>query len=573
MKPSCTSSAPMGQPFAPPRFNTPSRPFPKSGIAWMLVLLVQTLAWGAGDNEKTVPSKIDQVVVFQQGAQVRRTADVNLVPGVSTLVFTGLHASVNPSQVRVSGDGPFEVVSISHRYHVDTLSGKESEATRNRMLKQRQELNDRINVAVGRGVLFDREEQLLLNNQSFLVKDSGVDLQRLIDANRFFNERFAAIHTGRAAIEKEVRGLQEQVLALDKDLAALPALITQSTLEMLVRIDANQAGKGALMLSYWMQGATWSPSYNARVKDLKQPLQLEYQAMVYNSTGEDWKQVALSISTGAPSNNRAKPMLSPYNLTFMPQSRQAAYTQGLNAAPVALFNSTSEVAVSRRAQADSEMGYADDLNFAPVTVAATPTQTRFDVSGRQDIPADGLQHSVRILNHALQVEYLYQCTPKLDPQVYLTALLTDWEQLDLLSGPMQIYFEEDYMGQSVLQLDFNADTLALSLGADPGIQVRRKRTLREDDRNLTGTKHKFIRTYEFVVTNRKKSEIHIQLDDQIPIANNEEIVITTQKLDNGRLEASTGTVLWDFRVAAGKSEKREMKYTVEGPKELNLQVE
>ena len=171
------------------------------------------------------------------------------------------------------------------------------------------------------------------------------------------------------------------------------------------------------------------------------------------------------------------------------------------------------------------------------------------------------------------MEYLYQCTPKLDPQVYLTALLTDWEQLDLLSGPMQIYFEEDYMGQSVLQLDFNADTLALSLGADPGIQVRRKRTLREDDRNLTGTKHKFIRTYEFVVTNRKKSEIHIQLDDQIPIANNEEIVITTQKLDNGRLEASTGTVLWDFRVAAGKSEKREMKYTVEGPKELNLQVE
>jgi len=527
------------------------------------------------ENEKVVASKIDQVVVFQAGAQVRRTAEVTLVPGVMTLVFSNLSPSVNPGIVRITGDGPFEVLSTSHRFHVDTISGQSSQAARERLIKQREELNDRINVVSGKGILYDREEQLLLNNQSFLVKDSGVDLQRLIDANRFFNERFAAIHANRAALDKEIKGLQEQILALDKELAALPALLTKSTLEMLVRIDAQQAGKGALMLSYWMPNATWTPSYNARVKDLKMPLQLEYQAMVYNSTGEDWKQVALSISTGAPSANRAKPQLSPYNLSFMPISPAAAFRPNLNQPSLFMDAARpSQVeALSSRGRADEEMDYRGNLAYTPVTVSESPTQTRFDVSGRQDITADGLQHSVRILNHSLNVEYLYQCTPKLDPQVYLTALLTDWEKLDLISGPMHIYFEDDYMGESLLQLGFETDTMAISLGADPNIQVRRKRTLREDDSNLTGSKKKFVRQYEFTVTNRKKAEIHIQLDDQVPIANNEEIEITHQKLDNGKLNAGTGIVMWDFRVAPGKTERRELKYTVQAPRELNLQVE
>ena len=42
------------------------------------------------------------------------------------------------------------------------------------------------------------------------------------------------------------------------------------------------------------------------------------------------------------------------------------------------------------------------------------------------------------MEHQLPVDYLYQCTPKLDPQVYLTALFTDWEELDLINGRMHI---------------------------------------------------------------------------------------------------------------------------------------
>ena len=38
------------------------------------------------------------------------------------------------------------------------------------------------------------------------------------------------------------------------------------------------------------------------------------------------------------------------------------------------------------------------MDFAPVAVEHNPTQTRFDVSARYDIPADGKPHAVRVWN-------------------------------------------------------------------------------------------------------------------------------------------------------------------------------
>ena len=71
-------------------------------------------------------------------------------------------------------------------------------------------------------------------------------------------------------------------------------------------------------------------------------------------------------------------------------------------------------------------------------------------------------------------EFLYEATPKLDAQAYLMAHVLDWEELDLISGRLRIYFEDDFVGESTLALNLASDTLSLSLGPDPAIQVRRK---------------------------------------------------------------------------------------------------
>lgn len=610
-------------------------------------------------HEVLVQSHIDHVVVYEQGAQVERLARVTLDKGTNMIVFHDLSTAIDPSKVRLSGRGDFTVLGISHRYHTDTLGGANSNDERVRLNTLRNALNKDIQHAQTRRVLFDREEQLLLQNQDFKVKDTGVDLQRLMEATAFFETRFQRIQEGREEVDREVASLQSEIQALDLAMQSLPTLRTSTSLEITVRIDAPEATSGELVFSYWMQQAGWTPSYNVRVQDVSDPLKLECQALVHQTTGEPWEDVTLTVATGTPSKNRTKPNLQPwyidgtqgransntsvasanawlkaqpYNPTVRDVRGQLYDANGQPLVGATVMSSDGrtravtdingfynlQVAQGTTALSYQSMGYAvetinisnpvmnvslapnlemvevlavaededdmteslfgrassrrreveEDLSFVAVEIAHSPTQTRFNVNASYDIPSDGHPHAVRIQDHSLAAEYLHQCAPKLDPQVYLTAMFTDWEDLDLMNGRMHIYFGEDYVGESQLRLDFVEDTLAISLGPDPNIVVRRKRTLREDKVGAFTGKKEFNREYTFTIINRKKHDIHLQLEDQLPLVRTEEIVINRLKLDGGKVHEASGQVMWDLTVKAGDLEERKMRYVIESPREL-----
>jgi hypothetical protein len=613
----------------------------------------------SNNHEVPVESAIDHVVVYEQGAQIERLAPVSLRAGINVLVFTDLNTAIDPSKIRLSGRGDFTVLGISHRYHTDTLGGADSHEDRMRMTELRNKLTRDIQYAQARRVLFDREEQLLLQNQDFKVKDTGVDLDRLMQATAFFQERFQLIQEGRAAIDREVASHQAEIVALDLAMQQLPTLRTATSLEVLVRVESAKSTQGELVFSYWMQQAGWTPSYNVRVKDIDDPMRLECQAMVHQTTGERWEDVTLTVATGTPSQNRTKPNLQPwyidgsqgraggattvtsanawlkaqpYNPTVREVRGQLYDANGLPLVGATVMSSDGrnravtdingfynlQVAQGATALSYQSVGYAmetmnisspvmnvslapamellevvsiaedapddaeslfgrassrrreveEDLSFVAVDIAHSPTQTRFNVAATYDIPSDGHPHAVRIQDHNLEAEYLHQCAPKLDPQVYLTAMFTDWEDLDLMNGRMHVYFGDDYVGESQLRLDFVEDTLAISLGPDPNIVVRRKRTLREDKIGAFTGKKEFNREYTFAVINRKKSDIHLQLEDQLPLVRTEEIVIDRLKLDGATVHEASGQVVWDMNVKAGDTEERKLRYVIQSPREL-----
>ena len=81
-------------------------------------------------QSQSLPPEIDHVMVYQQGAQVERISTVELAAGHTTVTFSRLNTGIDPAQLRLTGDGEFQVLSISPRYHTDTLSG---ESTANRI--------------------------------------------------------------------------------------------------------------------------------------------------------------------------------------------------------------------------------------------------------------------------------------------------------------------------------------------------------------------------------------------------------------------------------------------------------
>ena len=144
------------------------------------------------------------------------------------------------------------------------------------------------------------------------MKDTGVDLQLLMEATAFYSARFQAIHEGRADIDRSIANHQEEIADVDAAMQQLPTLRTATSLVVLVRVEVPRQTEGALAFSYWMQQAGWTPSYNVRVHDVDDPMRLECQAMVTQNTGEAWEDVSLTVATGSPSQNRTKPELQPW---------------------------------------------------------------------------------------------------------------------------------------------------------------------------------------------------------------------------------------------------------------------
>ena len=85
---------------------------------------------------------------------------------------------------------------------------------------------------------------------------------------------------------------------------------------IIVEVTAAANTEAKLTVNYLVFNAGWSPSYDLRVADINNPVELTYKANVYQHTGEEWKNVKPIFSTANPTINNTKPILNPWFLSF-----------------------------------------------------------------------------------------------------------------------------------------------------------------------------------------------------------------------------------------------------------------
>jgi hypothetical protein len=628
----------------------------------MLILLCLFAGFAANAKEKEtlISSEIQKVTVYQQGAQVTRTGKGTVPTGTSLLVFKKLNPSLNGSQIRFNGKGEFTVLSTSYKYKTDTIAGWDIAKKQKDYQAQRAKLQAEVTREQGWLSIYDREEQMLQANQIFGSKEDGIAISKLKEAAEFIRERFLDIRTNRLAIQDRMAALQTQMAEIDVAVSKLTGIKTVTELQFYVRVNAKKQTTGEFSLTYQTSGAGWYPGYDAHVNSVNEPLDLTYNAFVYQNSGEDWDNVEVTVSTGQPQQKSMKPNLSPwyvnnpvqiqqnYNTTngdYNAQLRQQPYNgnirtisgrvtdqfgtpligatvaiSGTNNGAVAdvygnyslsipqgysqiqysyigytnvILNVSSpnmnviltngglmldeiEITSSKKDRMTKSLDVAladTDAYYAPVTVQYTPTQTQFKIDAKYNIPSDGTHHAVKIQDIDVDANFIYQCAPKLDPKAYLTARITDWQDFNLLDGDMNIYFEDSYVGKTSLRLTSVEDTLNLSLGADPGIEVRRKRIKADHKKQIIGSTQKDTREWEIEVRNNKREEIRIQIEDQIPVTSSETVEIDSEMSSGSRLDETTGRVTWELTIGSGKSKDMKLKYEVRYPKGQYIRLE
>ena len=541
----------------------------------ILVLQLQGLAENNG-----IPSKITGVTIYLKGARVERTATASLVPGDNEIVFEGLSNYIDENSIEVQGQGNATILSVNYRVNYQKLQ-LESDRVK-RFKSSMDSVNLKLEYVKNEISTDDQEIKLLQANYKLGVNPKTDFVEDVEEWGEHYHKKVLEIKNALTKLNierKELKTLSDQFQA---DINQENAAVKQPSGEIVVKVQGTGYTNADFRFSYYVANAGWTPLYSLRAENTKDPLKLDYDALVTQQTGEQWKDVKLALSTGNPLQKGNKPELNPWYLNayetpyFKPplidQANANVRTiskEDIQNAP----NNTNGYLLSSQSGvvsggASYDYSIAQKLNSASdyTTTSQNQLNVSFDINLRYTINPDGTPQQVRIQQTTLPAIFEYASAPKLDDNAFLLAKVTGWEDANLLPGTANLYYEGAYIGKSYLDPSVTNDTLNLSFGRDKKINIERK-LLRDFSKKQFLGKYKtqnFV--YETSVKNTKNIPVVITIEDQIPISQTKEIEVTVKDNSKADYDMKTGKLQWKMTLQPNETRKVKLDFSVKYPK-------
>ena len=197
----------------------------------------------------------------------------------------------------------------------------------------------------------------------------------------------------------------------------------------------------------------------------------------------------------------------------------------------------------------------------------------FEIKQPLTLSSDGKTTTTEIARYQLPATYQYLGIPRADKDAFLVADATDWQQYSLLEGEANVYFENSFIGKTILDPTVTNDTLHFSLGRDNGIRIQRTKLSARSSSRLLATTQEQDLTWRITVKNSRKEAVSLTLQDQIPVSENTNITVTAEELSGGELDKSTGIVVWLLDLQPNEQREFIVQYRVKYPKSRRLVVE
>lgn len=197
----------------------------------------------------------------------------------------------------------------------------------------------------------------------------------------------------------------------------------------------------------------------------------------------------------------------------------------------------------------------------------------FEIKQPLTMTSDGKTTTTEIARYQLPATYQYLGIPRADKDAFLVADATEWQQYSLLEGEASVYFENSFVGKTILAPTVVNDTLHFSLGRDNGIRIQRTKVSDRSTRRLMSTTQEQSLTWRITVKNSRKEAVSLTLRDQIPVSENSNITVTTEELSDGQLNKTTGIVEWQLQLQPNEQREFIVAYKVKFPKSRWLNVE
>ncbi|KPP86420.1 MAG: hypothetical protein HLUCCO07_06545 [Rhodobacteraceae bacterium HLUCCO07] len=517
---------------------------------------------------ETIPltSRVSEVTLFPQGARVTRAVPFEAPAGVHELRLIDLPRGTPMESLRIGVTGARMGAVSTREDFVPPRPDDESDAVRAardevaRLEEAVRAKSDEAAAIRAAGEAADTRIAFLrqLGQGDAL---SGVGADTLREVARMVGEETLAARQAALAAEGEARAVDREVEALERELEtarqALAALVPESGSRNLVTvgITAQDATEGTLEITYFHPDAGWSPVYDAYLDMEAGEITLGRGALVHQETGENWQEVALSLSTNQPSGS-----VEPGEL--WPELRR--------------IGDPEEIGPLVRSQKEAESGAMADMPAAEAMVTEDRAETeigRFSVTysyeGALDLASGADQSRLALDDLTLAAEVIALAVPRRDETAFLVAEFTNTSgEMILPSVATQLFRDGDYLGETRGRMIPAGGKARLGFGPIEGLRLKRLAERVEGDRGILSRSTRLAERVRIEAENLTGEDWRLRLLDQVPYSEQEELVITWNAQPRPQeedVDDRKGVLGWQIEVGAGETREIELNYSLEWP--------
>lgn len=527
-------------------------------------------AWAA-DLDAT--SAVDAVTVYPDGASVTRIISLDVPSGDNTLVAKDFPLTLDPSSLRVEGEGGAKLTigAIDTRppRAAPPVNLPELDKRIEALKDERANLAGAINAATARRKFAERFAET--SPAGIGEKGEARPIAEWRAAFTAVAEEVAAADTAIRDAERKQRDLDREVARLEQDRAQKPP----SKLEVRIELAASAATKATLRVTYAVRNARWAPLYDARLdtgtKDRKPALELVRRAEITQRTGEDWSNVALAVSTVRTARGGSAPELNSLIVRYPQPPRQDAAFGGVADMPARAR--TMQVPMPAAAPPEQLDKVAEEQQ---ATAEVGGFQVVFKIPGRVSLGASEGAKSLRVSSASIAPDLAVRSAPVRDPTAFLEASFKQGEDAPLLPGRVAIYRDGVFVGRGQMAAAGKDEPVRLGFGADDKIKIERTVVKRnEGSAGLIVTTSKTDeRSFKTTVRNGHDFPIRIAIEDQLPVSENEEILVemlpATTPPTASNLRDKRGVLEWAFEAKPGEVRDIAFAWRVRWPKDKGV---
>lgn len=553
-------------------------------ISLAILFAVSSISFAQDEEIPTYNGDITKVKAYLQKAKLEKTVSFPLKKGSNEIILSGNSQYMQTQSLQFTSINDFIITDFTpYMQYVQPKPPKEENFSleKKRQLKM---LRDSLEILHNKNadsytlVSVLNKEKNVLENMKIISQPQTIDsIPKIKDGLSYYRDKMIEVSKLLQKENASIVKTNELITSLNNRINLI--LQGETTKEnprneYYVRLNIyseKDIPQCKLNYTYNVGNVYWQPYYDVKFTKPSDPASFVLKAQLTQQTGEDWNNVVLVFSTEQPNNGRVLGNLYPYYLRDMaPMAYKAIRGKASSSAEsVDAISVTEDYALM-----ETSAKMANGSGYSEMTVSQlTMLGKEYEVGMKHTILSDEKEKTIALETKTTNADYKHFSIPKLDKAAYISALIPEWEKLELMDANGKIYLENNYINDTYINSNSTQDTLNLAVGADKRVAVDRKVAKSKPEKvGMLGSSIETIVTITINVKNNNQTKIDFNLVDQVPLSNSEKITITPNDLAKAEYDEKTGKLTWDFSLTPLESKTITFSYTVRQPKGVNLQL-